>query len=92
VRFPHSEPEHIGVKLRTLRERRGLTLRELAAALGYVSHSYINLVELGKKQPTVELVMKAAAFFQVTPDVLLLDHVDLPGAEAAPETGEAGPG
>jgi transcriptional regulator with XRE-family HTH domain len=65
-----------GEKLRTLRTQRGMTLRELAAALGYDAHVYISLVETGKRQPSLTLVMRVAEVFQVTPDQLLRDDLD----------------
>lgn len=69
--------QRFGAKLRTLRTRRGMTLRELAQALGYVSHSYINLVEIGKKKPTAELVTKVGHYFNASMDRLLRDDLDL---------------
>lgn len=70
-------PKRFGEKLRVLRLQRGLTLRELAEALGYDAHVYINLVETGKKSPSLTLVMRAAAFFNVTMDQLARDDLDL---------------
>ncbi len=67
-----------GEKLHTLRTQRGMSLRELSRMLGYASHAYINAVEMGKKNPTVELVMKVANLFEVTPDQLLQDELDIP--------------
>lgn len=52
-------------------------MRELAAALGYGSHSQINLVEVGKKQPTAELVLKVSDFFGVSADALLRDELEV---------------
>lgn len=66
-----------GEKLRTLRTQRGMTLRELAAALGYDAHVYISLVETGKRQPSLALVMRVSEVFQITPDQLLRDDLDL---------------
>ena len=75
--------QRFGEKLRTLRMRRGMTLRELADALGYVSYSYLGLLENGKKKPTAELVMKVAQLFQVTTDQLLWDHLDVDTTSSA---------
>ena len=75
--------QRFGEKLRTLRTQRGMTLRDLADALGYVSYSYLGLLETGKKKPTAELVMKVARLFEVTTDQLLWDHLDVDGADSA---------
>ena len=72
--------QRFGEKLRMLRTQRGMTVRELAVALGFAasSHSYISETETGKRTPKVEFVLKAARFFNVTADELIRDDVDLP--------------
>jgi len=69
-----------GEKLRVLRTQRGLTLKELASALGYVAHGHISELEAGKKMPTAEFVLKVAILFDVTTDQLLRDELDLDNA------------
>ena len=69
--------QRFGEKLRKLRRRRGLTVRELAEALGYSAHSHISEVETGKREPKVAFILKIADFFQVTTDQLLRDEVEL---------------
>ncbi len=64
-----------GAKLQTLRIHRGMTLVELAHALGYTTHSYISEIESGKKQPTVKLAIGVARLFGVTTDELLKDEI-----------------
>jgi transcriptional regulator with XRE-family HTH domain len=54
-----------------------MSLRELSSVLGYASHAHVNAVEMGKKKPTVEFVMKVAELFEVTPDQLLRDDVEI---------------
>jgi transcriptional regulator with XRE-family HTH domain len=66
----------VGGKLRILRQRRGLTSRELGEILG-VSNSYIIRIENGKKRPSIDLVAKIAHYFQVPTDQLILDELDL---------------
>lgn len=66
----------IGEKLRVLRERQGLTSRELGAILG-VSNSYLIRIENGKKRPSIDLVAKIAHYFNVTTDQLILDELEL---------------
>jgi transcriptional regulator with XRE-family HTH domain len=69
--------QRFGEKLRTLRKQQGMTVRELAEALGYSGHSHISEVETGKREPKVGFVLKIADFFQVTTDQLLRDDVEL---------------
>jgi transcriptional regulator with XRE-family HTH domain len=60
--------QRFGEKLRRLRMQRGLTVRELAVALGYSakSNSYISETETGKRRPKIEFVLKVAHYFGVT--------------------------
>lgn len=67
--------DKFGEKIRALRTRRGLTLTELAAALGLSAHGYLSELEAGKKSPSVELVIKVAGFFNVSTDELLKDDL-----------------
>lgn len=71
--------QRFGEKLRTLRTRRGMTVRELAVALGYAanSHSYISETETGKRTPKIEFMLKVAQFFGVSMDQLTCDDLDL---------------
>ncbi len=69
--------QRFGEKLRTLRTQRGMTLRELAAALGHRSHSHINEIEFGRRKPNVEFVMKVAQLFNVSADQLLRDDLEV---------------
>ncbi|MCG8347732.1 MAG: helix-turn-helix transcriptional regulator [Chloroflexales bacterium] len=54
-----------------------MKLTELADALGYEAHSYISEVETGKKQPTLEFVLKVSRLFEVSMDQLAKDELDL---------------
>jgi transcriptional regulator with XRE-family HTH domain len=65
-----------GEKLRTLRERRGLTVRQLAAMLE-ITHSHIVSIETGRHKPSVKLVIKVADLFNVSTDQLLRDNLEL---------------
>ena len=66
-----------GEKLRALRTAHGMTLQELAGELGYTNHTYINLVEVGKKKPSLEFAIRVARHFHVTTDELVMDELDL---------------
>jgi transcriptional regulator with XRE-family HTH domain len=71
--------QRFGEKLRSLRQQRGMTLRELASALGYASHGHLNLVENGKKEPNLELLLKVSDYFGVSADALLRDELEVDG-------------
>lgn len=69
--------KRFGDKLHTLRLRRAMTLKELAAALGLRAHGHISELEAGKKTPTAEFVLNVARLFNVTTDALLKDELDV---------------
>ena len=69
--------QRFGEKLRTLRKKNNLTLKELAEKLDFDSHSYLSAIEFGKKQPSLELVMKIAVLFKVKTDDLLFDEREI---------------
>ncbi len=64
-----------GEKLKALRTSRGMTMQQLASALGYAAHGYISEIESGKKQPTVEFVLAVAELFEITTDELVRDKL-----------------
>ncbi len=66
-----------GEKLKSLRTQNGMTLQEVAIALGHSAHGYISELEAGKKQPTIVLVLRVARLFDVTTDELLRDDLEL---------------
>lgn len=66
-----------GEKLHGLRLKEGMTLQELAAALGLSAHGYISELEGGKKQPTIGLIVRVAELFGVTTDELLKDELEI---------------
>ena len=67
-----------GSRLRTLRERRGLSIREIADAVG-VSTTYVSFVERGLcKPPTPTRLIALAVTLGENPDRLLLAAGHLP--------------
>lgn len=64
-------------KMRMLRERYGMTQRELAKELGFTGSAHVHYLETGKRKPTAEVVVKLGQIFGVTPDQLLLDDVEV---------------
>jgi transcriptional regulator with XRE-family HTH domain len=69
--------QRFGEKMRALRIQRGMSIRELTSALGYTGHGYVYNVEIGKKKPNVEFVLKVAQLFHVTTDQLLHDDLEV---------------
>ena len=67
-----------GEKLRALRTRRGLTLIQMAARLGYKTHGHLSELETGKKTPTAGMALRVARLFEVSTDVLLKDELEIP--------------
>ncbi len=72
--------QRFGEKLRTLRKQRGMTIVELADALGYTAYSHIREIETGKRELRVGFVLKVADLFQVSMDVLTRDELELDNA------------
>jgi transcriptional regulator with XRE-family HTH domain len=71
------EVQRFGQKLRLLRKNRQMTLIELSQALDYTAFSYLSEIESGKKDPSVDFVIRVARFFGVTTDQLLKDELEI---------------
>jgi transcriptional regulator with XRE-family HTH domain len=89
-------PSALGPRLRALRLRRGVGLRELARRLD-LSPSSISQIETGKIQPSVRTLYAFAAEFGVTVDEVLFGTEPrapepAPPAEAGPSPAVASPG
>lgn len=63
-------------KLLTLRTRKNLTTRELAAALE-VKYTHITNMEKGRSKPSLELLLRIALYFEVSLDQLLRDELEV---------------
>ena len=68
--------ERFGEKLRVLREKHGLSYRQLADELEVV-HSHLVRIEAGTRVPSLDLAMRIAAYFKVSLDELLWDDREL---------------
>ncbi|GAA3867490.1 helix-turn-helix transcriptional regulator [Streptomyces lacrimifluminis] len=69
--------ERVGRRVRRLRERKGLSLRQLSERVGGYSHSYLGRVELGEQLPSEALVNTLDEFFDadgVLAELLELAH------------------
>jgi transcriptional regulator with XRE-family HTH domain len=61
---------HVGERLRSLRQQRGLSLAELADATG-ISTSFLSLVETGRSDITLGRLMLLVKFFDTSVEELL---------------------
>jgi len=68
--------KRFGEKLRTLRVRHGLSLRKLSAILE-IDYSHLGKIEAGTSGPSANLILKIANFFNITPNELMLDELEL---------------
>jgi transcriptional regulator with XRE-family HTH domain len=69
--------KRFGEKLRKLRKQSGLSIRGLTREFGFGSHSYISLIEAGKKKPSIELIIRVADRFGVSVDQLVRDELEI---------------
>lgn len=69
--------QRFGEKLRILRKRRGMTMRQLADVLGMDSHGSIGDLESGRRHPSLELATRIADLFGVSLDQLARDEMEL---------------
>ncbi len=60
----------IGERLRTLREKANLSLREVASSIG-IDTSLLGKIERNERQPTKEQIKQVAAFFKVNEKQLI---------------------
>lgn len=64
----------IGIKIKELRKRKGITQKELAEELN-ITDSAITRYESGKREPNIDMINKIAAALGVSINELLLDSV-----------------
>lgn len=57
---------HIGHRLRSLREQKGLKQKEVAEALGLSDHQPVSQIELGKRKVTAQELVRASQYFDVS--------------------------
>jgi len=69
--------ERFGEKLKNLRQRQGLTQKELASLLDCSSYTYIGDLETGRRKPGIELAVKISEIFNVSIDKLAKDYLEL---------------
>lgn len=62
--------KNLGQKIRKLRKDRGLTQEELAFQ-SRIDYSYLNQIENGKRNPTIEIIVKIARVLKTSSENLL---------------------
>jgi DNA-binding XRE family transcriptional regulator len=77
VPAPAAPEPQFPAKLRHLRTQRGLSKSALARELGLAAHTFIGLLETGRKEPSAAFTVRLADFFGVTTDYLLWDAIPL---------------
>lgn len=70
-------PEHFGEKLRILRQKADLSQAQLAQKLSLRSHRHVSHLETGKKEPSIDLVLRIADTFNVSTGYLLIDSMPI---------------
>lgn len=68
--------KRIGEKIKILRLRRNLTTRQLADEL-QISQAQVSRIENGLRQPSGDLIVRIADYFDVSLDRLMRDDFDL---------------
>ena len=74
LRYGYDEMRNI-MRLRELREKAGLTMKEVGVAVGS-AESTMSLYETGKRQPDFCTMKRIADYFGVTVDYLMGSEVD----------------
>lgn len=74
-RKPKEPTSGFGANLRRLRTERGLNQTQLAESIGVVQ-SHIANIEVGGKNPSIEMLTKLSAFFGVGYDELMKETPD----------------
>lgn len=62
--------EYFGMKLKALRQEKGITQKQLAQAIGLVTAS-ISSYETGGNYPSADIIIKLCRYFNVSSDYML---------------------
>jgi transcriptional regulator with XRE-family HTH domain len=68
--------DRFGEKLRALRERHNMTQDELGKLSGF-KRDYITSIEIGRRKPNSQALIRIADIFGVTLDQLMRDELDV---------------
>ncbi|MBA3471421.1 MAG: helix-turn-helix transcriptional regulator [Herpetosiphonaceae bacterium] len=69
----------LGEKIQHLRIKRGWSQFELGEHLGLRGQGFVSAIELARKLPSVDLLLRMVEVFDLPADILLLDWLDLFG-------------
>lgn len=78
---PRAKPERLGEKLRQIRLALGLSQAEMWKHLGVedlIVSKQISVYELGKREPSLVILLQYARAANISTDVLIDDELDLP--------------
>ncbi|MBR2363373.1 MAG: helix-turn-helix transcriptional regulator [Spirochaetaceae bacterium] len=70
-------------RLRSLRNQRGISAREMSLSLGQ-NVNYINLIENGKRLPSMEGFFLVCEFFDLTPSMFFAPEGEVTTGKASP--------
>lgn len=76
----------LGEKIRTLRKKAGMTLDELADAIGASKSAVWELENKVKVRPSAERINELARVFEVTPEFLMNEDADSQPGHAVADT------
>ena len=62
--------ENFGDNLRRIREEKGVSMKKAAADMGIPYTTYLSY-EYGRREPSIEMLLKLSDYFQVSTDELL---------------------
>lgn len=69
--------ECFGAKLRLLRQQRNATQTDLARSLGLSSHAVLSNLEVGRKQPSMALIVALSVLLGTSIDYLVRDELPI---------------
>lgn len=72
-----SPPRLFGAKLRHLRLKHRISQADLAQQLGLARQGYISNIEMGHREPSLDIVMRVADHFNVSIEYLLRDIIPI---------------
>jgi transcriptional regulator with XRE-family HTH domain len=74
--------QSFGTKLKYLRLQQAVSQTELARNLALASHTSITHLEAGRKEPSLDLILRCAVLFTTTTDYLLRDDIPVVNADS----------
>lgn len=88
-RSPRPHPRRLAEKLRTVRDRLGLSQEQMAARLTQtdspVHAGNVSRFERGEREPSLLVILAYAGLAGVSTDVLIDDRLDLPEVLPVPQ-------